>query len=125
MQDSPYTSCLSQAFVDHLADVASRNTRFKEKAIGLYLTFGMHDVQSGACVWLRAENTHVRGGVGEGNARFTLAGTTKAWDALCQGFPINRLIRQEHIKITGDARCCMQNWLAVYFLMAGARGFKI
>jgi len=117
-------ACLSQAFIDHLVAAVAVDARLKSKSFGLHLTFSLRDTETGNNLWLRMEGDRMHGGVGEADARFTLAGRTEAWRALCGGMPINRLLRQGRIEITGDARTCIQNWLVVFFITSGAVGFK-
>jgi hypothetical protein len=114
---------ISPALVQQLVSRATANERLAGKSFALHLTFGLHDRSTGERAWLRIDEHAISGGMGDADTRFELSGDTDAWRALAQGTPINRLLRQGRVEIRGDARSCIQNWLAVYLVTSGAQGF--
>lgn len=120
----PREAVISPALVRHLIAAGTGNARLASKSFALHLTFGLHDRSRGERAWLRIDEGAITGGAGDADTRFELSGDTDAWQALTQGMPINRLLRQGRVEIRGDARSCIQNWLVVYLLTAGANGFR-
>lgn len=115
---------ISPALIRHLVGAGLGNARLASKSFALHLTFGLHDRSNGARAWLRIDEGAITGGTGDADTRFELSGDADAWQALAQGMPINRLLRQGRVEIRGDARSCIQNWLVVYLLTSGANGFR-
>uniref|UniRef100_UPI0033400D2E hypothetical protein n=1 Tax=Castellaniella defragrans TaxID=75697 RepID=UPI0033400D2E len=53
----------------------------------------------------------------QSDVSFTLVGDAGALQALSQGFPFNRLVRQHRLFVEGDLRSCVQNWLLIHAVL--------
>lgn len=86
-----------------------------------HLTFGLKDTDTAETGWIRVDEGSVVGGSGSADTRFTFEATSAAWRELAEGMPINRLVRQGKMVISGDARNCVQNWLLVFEIFSTVR----
>lgn len=55
---------------------------------------------------------------GQRDIRFAFEADAASWRELAEGMPINRLLRQGKVAITGDARSCVQNWLLMHHIFS-------
>lgn len=104
---------LSGLLSDVLAG-ASSNSAIAAHATTAHLTFGVKDTDTAESGWLRIDGNALTGGSGSADTRFTFEAGSAAWRELAEGMPINRLVRQGKMVISGDARNCVQNWLLVF-----------
>lgn len=93
---------------------SSSNTAIASHATMAHLTFGVKDTDTAESGWIRVDESAVAGGSGAADTRFTFEAGSAAWRELAEGMPINRLVRQGKMVISGDARHCVQNWLLVF-----------
>ncbi|MCO5130224.1 MAG: hypothetical protein M9932_06620 [Xanthobacteraceae bacterium] len=93
---------------------APSNSAIMPHATMAHLTFGLKDTDTAETGWIRVDSAAVTGGSGNADARFTFEAGGAAWRELIAGMPINRLVRQGKMVISGDARNCVQNWLLVF-----------
>jgi hypothetical protein len=107
-----------------LSDVlagAPSNPAIAAHATMAHLTFGLKDTDTAEAGWIRVDEASVAGGNGSADTRFAFEATSATWRELTEGMPINRLVRQGKMIISGDARSCVQNWLLVFEIFATVR----
>lgn len=107
--DGPLSGLLSNVLTG-----APSNSAIAPHATMAHLTFGLKDTDTAETGWIRVDAASVSGGSGSADTRFTFEATSAAWRELAEGMPINRLVRQGKMVISGDARHCVQNWLLVF-----------
>lgn len=107
--NGPLPSLLSNVLAGSLS-----NSAIAPHATMAHLTFCVKDTDTAENGWIRVDEGSVVGGSGSADARFTFEATSAAWRELAEGMPLNRLVRQGKMVITGDARNCVQNWLLVF-----------
>lgn len=104
---------LSGLLSDLLAGAPS-NPAIAPHATMAHLTFGLKDTETAETGWIRVDPTSVFGGSGSADTRFNFEAPSATWSELAEGMPVNRLVRQGKMVISGDARSCVQNWLLVF-----------
>ncbi len=121
MSDQTNTSSALSRLCAALVSAAPSNPKIVRQAGLAHLTFGLAGVDTAEARWIRVDDGALTGGAGSADTRFTFEGADAVWDELARGMPINRLVRQGRIVISGDARACVQNWLLVHEIFATTR----
>ncbi|MCG5238325.1 hypothetical protein [Azospirillum doebereinerae] len=108
-------------FLPRLAGAVAQDAYFRDRCTAAHLTFGLRDTGSGASGWLRVDGPAVSAAAGPSDSRFTIEGDGAAWRDLLAGLPVNRLLRQHRMTVSGDIRSCVQNWLLVFAVTSAAQ----
>ncbi len=102
-------------YLGRLALAGSADAFVRQHSTLAQLTAGFRDTTSGASAWISVVGNQVHAGTGNKNDElFCFEGDTGSFEDLRRGFPLNRLVRQHRLTVTGDLRACVQNWLLLY-----------
>ncbi len=103
--------------IEYMRTMAHRATADQDiwlRTPDTYLTFSLVNTDNKQEAWVRVNGKTVTAGIGNSDSRFTLTADSSGWQEFANGMPINRLLRQQLLHISGDSRSCLQNWLLVY-----------
>ena len=117
---TPTPDLLAPGFLTQLAARATNDALVARQRLLANLQIGFRNSETGRTGWLHVTASQIEAGdaMDEQHAPpFTFVGDTDAMQALAQGFPFNRLVRQHRLVVVGDLRHCVQNWLLIYAIL--------
>jgi hypothetical protein len=106
----------SENFLVAIKEKLNQHPEFQKEAKAASFTIGFQDSKANTNSWIKISDGQLEDvGVTEDKiANFTFVGETAAWNSIVDSEPLNRLVRRNQLRITGDQRLCMKNWKMVW-----------
>lgn len=106
----------TENFLVAIKNTLNQHPEFQKEAKDAGFTIAFQDSKTNFNSWIKITDGKLEaiGLEKDKNASFTIVGETEAWNSLVDSEPLNRLVRRNQLRITGDKRSCMKNWKMVW-----------